>query len=657
MAKNGGGSKKRPRAESAEIVISSQDEVCYVIFELLHSLNIVKESLATLMDLFPRKSVRYLKDRLGRWSGSLEELIDQLLTVGEAGGSDEDSDSGVVIVLDDTLDDTSNNTGADLTLLDTSVPGTLITEPVAGPSRVIPNTYIENNYFSMMSFLPEVSPAYLQEKAEEIGDNQERLQAFINSSLENKSNLPSRKDYESNQEKKLSRQKIKQLTAKDFLSEFEDPVAHYQDKTRKVSDKYKEQVRHYLQNHFPSLTPSVLNSCMENNKSLLVPCLKELASKKSKGKVRAKAKNVPRTDDLDLMFLKEYVYTKLESKILGLQESRRRKRGAEVEAARVTGGLVECSVCGDEECLVSEVIMCDQGCMFCPDCARGWVKVQIGENRASLACPMQCGSEVPMRALEEVLPQKLYSKLLENRQLEEIREAGLEDLVHCRACNYAVIMPPGSQVNVIVCGNKDCGKETCRLCGEESHIPLRCEEVEKDSEVKARTNVEQAMTEAMLRECPKCKKKYFKDEGCNKMTCECGQTMCYLCRKPVSNDYKHFYGRGSTPRKGLCPLWSNVSQVHADEMKEAANKAKKALGAGAGLLRHDPTLLIEKPKPYRPPDEHDYEDNSDDDLLEDDEDYDDDEENDSFIDDDDVDHFDDDDDVVELLAPYRNQDW
>ena len=43
---------------------------------------------------------------------------------------------------------------------------------------------------------------------------------------------------------------------------------------------------------------------------------------------------------------------------------------------------------------------------------------------------------------------------------------------------------------------------------EESHVPLRCEEVEKDDEVKARTKLENAMTEAMIRQCPKCKNRF-----------------------------------------------------------------------------------------------------------------------------------------------------
>jgi hypothetical protein len=44
-----------------------------------------------------------------------------------------------------------------------------------------------------------------------------------------------------------------------------------------------------------------------------------------------------------------------------------------------------------------------------------------------------------------------------------------------------------------------CQEETCKLCGEESHVPLRCSEVEKKGDTHKRLSVEEAMTQARLR--------------------------------------------------------------------------------------------------------------------------------------------------------------
>jgi hypothetical protein len=47
-----------------------------------------------------------------------------------------------------------------------------------------------------------------------------------------------------------------------------------------------------------------------------------------------------------------------------------------------------------------------------------------------------------------------------------------------------------------------------RECREESHIPLRCDEVDKEIDVKMRTFVENAMAEALIRKCPSCSQPY-----------------------------------------------------------------------------------------------------------------------------------------------------
>jgi len=325
---------------------------------------------------------------------------------------------------------------------------------------------------------------------------------------------------------------------------------------------------------------------------------------------------------------------------MGYQERLAKKRLKEIESAKSTGAVFECQCCFDSDCLLTEVCICEGGCMLCRDCVKRGVGVAIGDNKTEISCLAGCQSNMADHVIKEVLPAKTFQLLLQRRQIEEVEAAGIEDLEKCTACNFATIMPnPGDKV--IVCGNPECGKETCRLCKEPSHLPLSCDEVEKDAEVDARTKLENAATEAMIRECIKCKNRFFKEDGCNKMTCKCGQSMCYLCRKPVPNDYTHFYGQGASPMPGLCPLWSDNKNLHKDEVIKAVEAAKKKIDLKN--LKYDPTKNMDKPpagfdrKVIRPEmiqeeedddedEDDDFDDDSDEDML-------------GFINDDDEDEF------------------
>lgn len=48
-----------------------------------------------------------------------------------------------------------------------------------------------------------------------------------------------------------------------------------------------------------------------------------------------------------------------------------------------------------------------------------------------------------------------------------------------------------------------------------------------------RATVEAARTAAVKRTCPRCSLSFVKSSGCNKLTCVCGYSMCYLCRKAL----------------------------------------------------------------------------------------------------------------------------
>ena len=78
------------------------------------------------------------------------------------------------------------------------------------------------------------------------------------------------------------------------------------------------------------------------------------------------------------------------------------------------------------------------------------------------------------------------------------------------------------------------------------------------------------------------------------MTCDCGASMCYLCRQPV-RDYKHFYGQGGVPQAGqTCPLWSDNNSIHERDVARGALEAKSEMDKENPevKLKHDPAAGI-----------------------------------------------------------------
>ncbi|KAH0836992.1 hypothetical protein AYO21_08802 [Fonsecaea monophora] len=96
------------------------------------------------------------------------------------------------------------------------------------------------------------------------------------------------------------------------------------------------------------------------------------------------------------------------------------------------------------------------------------------------------------------------------------------------------------------CRNPSCMRKSCLKCQKAWHDPHVCHE---PLILSLRTTVEAARTAAIKRTCPRCGTSFVKTSGCNKLTCVCGYSMCYLCRKNIGKagsnietgeGYRHF---------------------------------------------------------------------------------------------------------------------
>lgn len=80
------------------------------------------------------------------------------------------------------------------------------------------------------------------------------------------------------------------------------------------------------------------------------------------------------------------------------------------------------------------------------------------------------------------------------------------------------------------CAHPACRRVSCVTCQKPWRDPHVCHE---PLLLDLRATVEAARTAAVKRTCPRCGLSFVKSSGCNKLTCVCGYSMCYLCRKAL----------------------------------------------------------------------------------------------------------------------------
>ncbi|KAJ5804851.1 hypothetical protein N7474_010738 [Penicillium riverlandense] len=102
------------------------------------------------------------------------------------------------------------------------------------------------------------------------------------------------------------------------------------------------------------------------------------------------------------------------------------------------------------------------------------------------------------------------------------------------------------------CARPSCQRVSCMTCQKPWRDPHVCHE---PLLLDLRATVEAARTAAVKRTCPRCGLSFVKSSGCNKLTCVCGYSMCYLCRKALGSPGRpvraHNDGRGPLPQRRL----------------------------------------------------------------------------------------------------------
>ncbi|XP_068918391.1 E3 ubiquitin-protein ligase RNF216-like [Tenebrio molitor] len=442
----------------------------------------------------------------------------------------------------------------------------------------------------LKQMLPNADPIYLRNQSRVLATRPpEDLDEFIENAIE-KSDYPTMQEYLVNKE--LTADLALYLTnfsVNRYLDRVPDPLGIFLDSRRKpvlsgdVSEKDIEFALTFLYNQFVFQRKSEI-------KKIFFSYNKHLIKTFNKLKCLIKAFRHPRPivplgecKNVDL--LQEISFLKHEKLIRQFLKQKDQRYKTALEEARKYGLLKTCSCCYDEELIPEECYFCTRGCIFCKDCVKSGAEHVIGKEETSFPCLADCDSEFDYSTLQMVLDTKTFQGVWHRKQIEEIRNANIGGLETCPFCDFCMIPDDGDKI--FKCANIECMAETCRLCRHRAHIPKRCNEIEYDEDVKMRTFIENKMTEALLRKCWKCSKQFYKESGCNKMTCVCGAKMCYVCGEAVT-DYAHF-------NQNRCALYTeNLQQFHLERVLEGAESAKTELGItdNPDKLKFDPTRGI-----------------------------------------------------------------
>ncbi|OEL29370.1 putative E3 ubiquitin-protein ligase ARI2 [Dichanthelium oligosanthes] len=221
---------------------------------------------------------------------------------------------------------------------------------------------------------------------------------------------------------------------------------------------------------------------------------------------------------------------------------------------------VTCNVCF-EDFFPSAILAMDCGHLFCNACWTGYFVAALDCGKKQIRCmefkcPVICDENMVQRLLGQKDPaaaERFHEFLLQSYVDDNSAVKWCPSVPHCgRAIRVA-----DAEVEPLCEVECPCGTNFCFRCAATAHSPCPCAMWER-WEAKGygeEENVKWLL--ANTKNCPKCFKPIIKEEGCNLVTCKCGQHLCWLCG-------------GAT---GFAHTWTSIAN-HSCNRFEAEEKKK-----------------------------------------------------------------------------------
>ncbi|EOA25584.1 hypothetical protein CARUB_v10018931mg [Capsella rubella] len=213
-----------------------------------------------------------------------------------------------------------------------------------------------------------------------------------------------------------------------------------------------------------------------------------------------------------------------------------KKEKEKTRRVKKTKKMMKCDICMDEDLSKYAMTRMECGHRFCNDCWKGHYTVKINEGESKRIrcmahkCNTICDEDVVRRLVSPELAEKFDRFLVESYVEDNKMVKWCPSTPHCGNAIQKIKDDDG-EVECL------CGLQFCFSCLSESHSPCSClmwklwtKKCADESETVNWITVHTKL-------CPKCSKPVQKRDGCNHMTCICGQYFCWLCGGATGRDH------------------------------------------------------------------------------------------------------------------------
>ena len=170
--------------------------------------------------------------------------------------------------------------------------------------------------------------------------------------------------------------------------------------------------------------------------------------------------------------------------------------------------------------------------LFHKACLKMHIDQAIKDKKYPLTCPDEnCKQVIPENILEQIMDQAEMTRLNKLKRLYKLLQNPGSFMYcptpDCRGIFKLLKNSNTSFSSPLQCW--DCQKPVCIKCQKPYHFGLTCYEfrtfTKEDYEVSAQ------LSNNKWKKCMNCRFWIEKNEGCNHMTCKCGNSFCYVCGK------------------------------------------------------------------------------------------------------------------------------